>query len=88
MAKMKIEVTEDGALIKTLEFAGRIFMERMTPFEGGISRGLDRSLDAQVEDVFPGIDVECLELLCDVCDDPEDYRDRMVDLAEWEDGLQ
>lgn len=53
MAEYKVIYTADGAEERQLEFAGKVYRERYTPFENAVSHQLDSDLYDQVEADFP-----------------------------------
>lgn len=66
MAEYKVIYTADGAQERRLEFAGKVYRERHTPYENAVSHQLDSDLCDQIEADFPDQQyllelIECLE---------------------------
>lgn len=58
---------ENGGREQRLEFKGKTYICRTSPFEDGIAHGLDIDLDRQVEKDFPQNE-ELLELVYNLSD--------------------
>lgn len=83
MAKYTVSYFDDGSYQQSLTFCGKKYICRATPFVDGVSRALDRDLDYQVEDDYPGNE-ELIELVCGIADGFEDGQFALPKLKKLE----
>lgn len=83
MAKFKIEIEFD-TIIKTFSFMGQEFINTWVPDNRG-SRTLECAFDAQVEQKFPDIPEDLMELINDIdCMDEDEAQDALEQLSIYE----
>ena len=83
MAKYTVEITETGK-IETLGFMGKKFVNTWVPTGAG-SKTLEKCFKSQIEEAFPDINEDDLELVGDIsCSDLDEIEDIIWELSEYE----
>lgn len=83
MAKFRVEI-EAGTIVKTLTFVGREFVNTWVPDHHG-SRTLEAAFDSQVEQKFPDVPEDLMELIEEIdCMDEDEVQDALEQFGIYE----